>query len=230
MQRRHVISRFTGKCDFFDDCEMIRTPEEIVGRSDIYLGDAKVEIKTPKDLIPYYTHIVSSACYTQDNGNSIHLSKESFIDSEEKEFLVWRIMDAIKFARKAKKEKKPFDLNYFKAERNDKFDTTPDFLWKKIISIVNGQPEIIKMHISKDYCVASRYITDWVIPNYFYDVHDPNHNRSREEFVKYCEEEGFSVIKDRGDYRERTEGIYHPIITRMCMKIEEYYRMERTYK
>lgn len=209
---------------------MIRTPEDIVGRSDIYLGDAKVEIKTSKDLIPYYTHIVASACYTKDNGNSIHLSKESFIDSEEKERLVWRIMDAIKFARKAKKEKKPFDLNYFKAERNDKFDTTPDFLWKKIISIVNGQPEIIKMHISKDYCVASRYITDWVIPNYFYDVHDPNHNRSREEFVKYCEENGFSVIKDRGDYYERTEGIYHPIITKMCMKIEEYYRMERTYK
>ena len=224
------MSRFTGKCDFFDDCEMIRTPEEIVERSDIYLGDAKVEIKTPKDLIPYYTHIVASACYNKDEGNTINLSKESFIDSEEKELLVWRIMDAIKFARKAKKEKKPFDLNYFKAERNDKFDTTPDFLWKKIISIVNGQPEIIKMHISKDYCVASRYITDWVIPNYFYDVHDPNHNRSREEFVKYCEEEGFSVIKDRGDYLERTEGIYHPVITRMCMKIEEYCRMERTYK
>lgn len=209
---------------------MIHTLDEIVERSDIYLGDAKVEIKTSKDLIPYYTHIVSSASYNKDEGNTINLSKESFLDTEEKGFMVWRIIDAIKIARKAKKEKKSFDLNYLKSERNDNFDTTPDFLWKKIISIVNGQPEIIKMHISKDYCVASRYIADWVIPNYFYDVHDPNHNRSREEFVKYCEEEGFSVIKDRGYYRERTEGIYHPIITRMCMKIEEYYRMERTYK
>lgn len=209
---------------------MIRTPEEIVERSDIYLGDAKVEIKTTKDLVPYYTHIVASACYNKDEGNTINLSKESFIDSEEKELLVWRIMDAIKFARKAKKEKKFFDLNYLKSERNDKFDTTPDFLWKKIISIVNGQPDLIKEHISRDYRVASMYIAGWIIPNYFYDVHDPSHNRMREEFVKYCEEKGFSIIKDHGGKLERTEGTYHPVITRMCMKIEEYYRMERTYK
>ena len=116
MQRRYIISKWTGKCDFADDCEMIRTPEEIVERSDIYLGDAKVEIKTPKDLIPYYTHIVASACYNKDEGNTINLSKESFIDSEEKDFMAWRIMDAIKLARKAKKEKKSFDLNYLKSE------------------------------------------------------------------------------------------------------------------
>lgn len=224
------MSRFTGKCDFFDDCEMIRTPEEIVGRSDIYLGDAKVEIKTSKDLIPYYTHIVSSASYNKDEGNTINLSKESFIDTEEKGFMVWRIIDAIKIARKAKKEKKSFDLNYLKSERNDNFDTTPDFLWKMIISIVNGQPEIIKMHISKDYCVASRYIADWVIPNYFYDVHDPSHNRMREEFVMYCEENGFSVIKNAGGRLHPTNGEYHPIITRMCMKIQEFYRMRGMYK
>lgn len=230
MQRRYIISKWTGKCDFADDCEMIRTPEEIVERSDIYLGDAKVEIKTPKDLIPYYTHIVASACYNKDEGNTINLSKESFIDSEEKEFMAWRIMDAIKLARKAKKEKKPFDLNYLKSERDDKFDTTPDFLWKKIISIVNGQPDLIKEHISKDYRVASRYIIDWIIPNYFYDVHDPRHNHMREDFIMYCEENGFSVIKNAGGRFQRTNGEYHPIITKMCMKIEEYYRMERTYK
>lgn len=209
---------------------MIHTLDEIVERSDIYLGDAKVEIKTSKDLIPYYTHIVSSASYNKDEGNTINLSKESFIDTEEKDFMVWRIMDAIKLARKAKKEKKPFDLNYLKSERNDKFDTTPDFLWNKIISIINGQPDLIKEHISKDYTVASRYIINWIIPNYFYDVHDPSHNRMREDFVRYCEENGFSVIKNVGGRIQPINGEYHPVITRMCMKIEEYYRMERTYK
>lgn len=209
---------------------MIHTLDEIVERSDIYLGDAKVEIKTSKDLIPYYTHIVSSASYNKDEGNTINISKESFIDTEEKDFMVWRIMDAIKLARKAKKEKKPFDLNYLKSERNDKFDTTPDFLWNKIISIINGQPDLIKEHISKDYTVASRYIINWIIPNYFYDVHDPSHNRMREDFVRYCEENGFSVIKNVGGRIQPINGEYHPVITRMCMKIEEYYRMERTYK
>lgn len=209
---------------------MIHTLDEIVERSDIYLGDAKVEIKTSKDLIPYYTHIVSSASYNKDEGNTINLSKESFIDTEEKDFMVWRIMDAIKLARKAKKEKKPFDLNYLKSERNDKFDTTPDFLWNKIISIINGQPDLIKEHISKDYTVASRYIINWIIPNYFYDVHDSSHNRMREDFVRYCEENGFSVIKNVGGRIQPINGEYHPVITRMCMKIEEYYRMERTYK
>ena len=224
------MSRWTGKFDFYDDCEMIHTSDEMVECSDVYLGDAKVEIKSKNDLIPYYTHTIASACYSKSEGNTIHLSRESFIDSEEKDFLVWRIMDAIRIARKAKKEKKHFNLDYLRSEMDDISDTTPDFLWKKIISIVNGQPDLIKEHISKDYRVAADYIIGWLIPNYFYDVHDSSHNRMREEFVEYCKEKGFSIIERTPKELKRTKGIYHPIIIKMCIKIDEYYRMESAYK
>ena len=110
------MSRWTGKFDFYDDCEMIHTSDEMVECSDVYLGDAKVEIKSKNDLIPYYTHTIASACYSKSEGNTIHLSRESFIDSEEKDFLVWRIMDAIRIARKARKEKKHFNLDYLRSE------------------------------------------------------------------------------------------------------------------
>ena len=104
MQRRYVISKFTGKCDFCDDCEMIHNPQEIIEKSKIYLSDARVMIKEEKDLIPYYTHLIASASYNKEKGNVIHLSRDSFINFEEREHLSWKIQDIISTFRKAKKE------------------------------------------------------------------------------------------------------------------------------
>ena len=84
---------------------MIHNPQEIIEKSKIYLGDARVMIKEKKDLIPYYTHLVASACYNKESGNVIHLSRDSFINSEEREHIAWRVRDVIGVFRKAKKEK-----------------------------------------------------------------------------------------------------------------------------
>ena len=91
---------------------MIHNPQEFVEKSKIYLGDARVMIKEEKDLIPYYTHLVASACYNKESGNTIHLSRDSFINSEEREFLSWKIRDIISMFRKAKKEKIEVTLNH----------------------------------------------------------------------------------------------------------------------
>ena len=84
---------------------MIHNPQEFIEKSKIYLGDARVMIKEEKDLIPYYTHLVAMASYNKEQGNVIHLSKSSFIDCEERDFLAWKIRDIITTFRKAKKEK-----------------------------------------------------------------------------------------------------------------------------
>ena len=69
-----------------------------------------------------------------------------------------------------------------------------------------------------------------MIPNYFSDIHDPMHNRYREEFIKFCGDNGYSIIKWNEDFKtgERTEGKYHPIVTHMCFAISEYYKMVKT--
>ena len=73
---------FTGKSDFFDWCNMLHNPEEIISKADVFLGNAQVKLNTPEDLIPYYTNLVASAGCSKDHQN-INLSTESFLDSEE---------------------------------------------------------------------------------------------------------------------------------------------------
>lgn len=227
------MSRHTGKCDFEDWCEMHNSPSEIVEKATIYLGDAKVDIKNEKDLIPYYTHLIASMCCIKDEGQTINLSSHSFIDGEEEEFMTWRIRDVIAAARKAKKEKKPFTFEYFKNWKYyDPFGSTPQFVWEELIKIVNDNPDIIKMHLPSDYRDCEYFMHRWVIPEYFYKVHDPMHTRYREEFIKFAKENGYSVLepRDKGmQNAERTEGIAHPVITHMCLAVIDFYEMQHRF-
>lgn len=199
---------------------MIHNPQEFVEKSEIYLGDARVMIKEEKDLIPYYTHLVASACYTKENGNTIHLSRDSFINSEEREFLSWKIRDIISMFRKAKKEKIEVTLDYVKSQKYY-WGNGEDFIWSALIDKIKNNMDLIKVHLPKDYRECSYFISEWLIPNYFYDIHDSMHNRFREEFVKFAHENGYRNFDE--------DGIYHPIIWKMCADINEYNEMKEKY-
>lgn len=214
------MSRWTGKCDFADDCEMIHNPQEIVEKSEIYLGDARVMIKEEKDLIPYYTHLVASASYNKECGNVIHLSRDSFINFEEREHLSWKIHDLIYAFRIAKKEKVEVTLDYLKSKKYY-LGNTENFIWSALIDKMKNNMDLIKVHLPKDYREYSYFISEWLIPNYFYDIHDSMHNRFRENFVKFAQENGYKNFDK--------DGIYHPIIWKMCADIDEYYKMKEKY-
>ena len=214
------MSKWTGKCDFCDNCEMIHNPQEFVEKSKIYLGDARLMIKEEKDLIPYYTHLISSACYNKESGNTIHLSRDSFINSEEREFLSWKIRDIISMFRKAKKEKIEVTLDYVKSQKYY-WGNGEDFIWSALIDKIKNNMDLIKVHLPKDYRECSYFISEWLIPNYFYDIHDSMHNRYREEFIKFAHENGYRNFDE--------DGIYHPIIWKMCADINEYYEMKEKY-
>lgn len=218
------ISKWSGKCDFCDDCEMIHNPQEIIEKSKIYLGDARVMIKEEKDLIPYYTHLIASACYNKESGNVIHLSRDSFINSEEREFLARRIRDIISVFRKAKKENVEVTLDYLKKQRFW-FNDSNIAIWYALIDEIKSNKDLIKVHLPKDYRECNYFISEWLVPNYFIDIHDSMHNRFREEFVKFAQENGYRTFE--GD--EINEGIYHPIIWKMCRAIEEYKKMNEKY-
>lgn len=222
------MSSYTGKSDFCDWCEMHNSPSEIVKCASIYMGGAKVEIKSEKDLIPYYTHLTSSLSCC-DGAQTIYLSPDSFIDEEERSFMCWKITAAIKAARKAKKEKKPFTFEYLKSQKDFTLGGESMALWNKIIAIINKFPNIIKIHIPEDWSDSQSLFSSWIIPKYFYDVHDAMHNRMREEFIRFANNNGYAIIKD-GIFLERTEGIYHPIINKMCIDIIQFHKMERDFK
>ena len=199
---------------------MIHNPQEIIEKSKIYLGDARVMIKEEKDLIPYYTHLIASASYNKEKGNVIHLSRDSFINSEEREHLSWKIQDIIFTFRKAKKEKIDVTLDYVKSQKYY-WGNGEDFIWSALIDKIKNNMDLIKVHFPKDYRECYYFISEWLIPNYFYDIHDSMHNRYREEFIKFTHENGYRNFDE--------DGIYHPIIWKMCADINEYNKMNEKY-
>lgn len=218
------MSKFTGKCDLYDSAFMLQDdPEDFVKNSVFYLERGKLDVKAVKDLIPYCTHLTAAAAYSKGSGNTIHLSRDSFIDSEERDFLSWKIIDAIKAARKAKKEKKTFDFEYLK---NFCKEVSSFYPWIPIVETINKNPDLLKTHIPADYRKAYHFFESWIIPEYFSTLHDAMHNRFREDFLEFAKENGYAVADwdENHEHGKLTEGIYHPIISHMCLSVAEYYK------
>ena len=224
------MSKWTGKSDFCDWCEMHNSPQTIVEKATVYMGHAKLSINKESDLLPYYTNLISSMASNQE-GQSIHLTQDSFIDIEEKEFLSTKVYSAIRWKRKADKEKVQFNYKYIQAQKD--FWTDELALWNKIISIMNKNPEIAKVHLNKEYRQALRYIEKFLIPEYFHDVHDGRHTRYREQFVKYCSENGYCAFSWNFETCEvgyQNQGEWHPILRDMCFAIADYHKMCKEFR
>ena len=231
------MSHFTGRSDFCDWCEMHNNPQEIVEKATVYYGDAKVAINSPHDLIPYYTHLTAMIASDQDGKQTIHLSRDSWIDTEERQFLSHKIISAIKWCRKANKEKIKFDYDFCKKQKDfyvSQYNSESDEkVWKNIISILNARPALIKDHLNKDYRKACEFVEEYMIPAHFSGVHDEMHNRYREQFVKYCSENGycaFSINFETGEWGYQNQGEWHPVIRNMCFAIADYHRMMKGYE
>ena len=87
---------------------------------------------TELDMARYYPYLTSSMVGSKE-GSVIILSSSSFIDEEEKERLEWRLDDVLKYWRKCKRNKTPF--NEEEAYEKCKFWGNDDVL-KEIISRV----------------------------------------------------------------------------------------------
>ena len=232
------MSKWTGKSDFADWCEMHNTPSEVVEKANVYLGPAKIEIKDEKDLIPYYTNLTAMIAVNHElkKSQSIHLSKDSFIDEEEREFLAWRVEECIKLARKAKKEKVAFTYEWAKPEL-DKVTLTQcdDMAFKQIIDRINEDPEIIKYHLPKEPCKKNLVLEKWILPEYFYDVHLARFNAMRENFLKFCKENGFAVYLSNSEITniagkaDEEEVRYSPLLWKMSRDIVVFKEAQEKY-
>ena len=110
------MSRWSGKCDVADHFWMrAETDEDVQKEIDktnfyMWINDrrVKLDIHTVKDLVPYYPFLISMSVWDGEHGTVV-LSKESFVDREEREFMEWNLRDAIKEYKKCKRKKIPFD-------------------------------------------------------------------------------------------------------------------------
>jgi len=75
------LSKFSGKCDFYDEIEIFGL--ENILNSKIYIGDSKEPLKLTcrKDCIPYYPYVVTASAKTNGVG-TIFLTEKSWVDIE----------------------------------------------------------------------------------------------------------------------------------------------------
>lgn len=218
------MGTFTGKCDFYDEVKMFSdSDEEFCRFAKVYISKALIDTSSPFKLIPYYTHIVSSMASSKDK-KTIFLTNESWLDIEEREFNSTKIYRYIMWARKAKKNNEKFDFN-FCSRQKEWLDCFDNIVAKAIIKVINENSDIIKTHLPKDYIEALRFIEYYLCPKYFNRIHDSTHNRMRENFVEYCQKQGYKTWKFENDKIIETDGEFSPIISDMCYKINEYNKM-----
>lgn len=108
------MSMFSGKCDCYDTLVVIHNYTEIdlKNKVEIYVGNntEPLHIDSYKDLIPYYPHLISSAMFSKGK-SVVHLSSESFVDSEERESMEFRLKELIKIYNRCKRKKIDFNIN-----------------------------------------------------------------------------------------------------------------------
>lgn len=85
------MSRFSGKCDFLDSLEIRDIVDDLEKfnswkkKTVIYINREELEFETIKDLVPYYTHIITLSHFS-DNKNIVHLSSKSWLELEEERY------------------------------------------------------------------------------------------------------------------------------------------------
>ena len=109
------MSKFSGRCDVYDSFVMIHnyTDEELKNNVKVYIGrdDRLLELNSAKDLIPYYPHLVSSACYNNtERAAYIHITEKSSVDYEEERSLKLNLEHLIRIYNRCKRKKIEFDV------------------------------------------------------------------------------------------------------------------------
>ena len=100
------MSKFSGKCDFYDEIEIFGLDRVLSGK--IYIGenDYPLPIKTYYDCIPYFPNIVIMSFYDNITGcYIIRLSEKSWVDIEERRYGKMPIHDYYRQLLKEEKEK-----------------------------------------------------------------------------------------------------------------------------
>lgn len=208
------MGKYTGKSDFFDWCNMHNKPEDVIKKATVFLSGAKITFEKPEDLIPYYTHTIASMSCSKEK-QFINLSKESYLDTREKECLSNFIYNSIIWAQKAHREKKNFNLDFIKDQKNYKiYSSEDDYILSSIVNKIKKYPELIKFPIKCD-----SIIKEYILPHYFDDIHDKTITSLKEDFIKYAEENGFAIYKENS-----STGEYHPIIWNMSLDVAQYYK------
>lgn len=139
------MSKYSGKCDFFDTIE-IQEWDSIKNAKIYHNSIGPLAVKEKKDLIPVYPYIVGAMTSSKDGANerktTIYLSNKSYVDTEEKERLEGIVREVRYWQGKAKRQKKEFSFKYLKDNASLVWMTGDrETLYKEVIDRIKSTPK-----------------------------------------------------------------------------------------
>lgn len=164
----------SGKSDFEDFCCMHHTPEEIINKYKIYHGwdILPLKIETEKDLIARYPFLVKMSA-SDKNGGIVRLSEKSYIDMAEEEHFTYMLETLKRYYRSCKRNKKQFDK---------------EEALRRIVFPSDDRPEKHEIELVERVAEFGEKAT-------IEGVHDPVHDRMRDEWYNMMIEAGWNEIE-----------------------------------
>lgn len=104
------MSIYSGKCDVAD--HLSDATDEYLQNANIYIGDniIPLRINNQHDLAPYYPYIIWFGGWG-DGKAELHISTESYIDTNERDHLTWKLNDAKRYWRRCRRKKITYNAN-----------------------------------------------------------------------------------------------------------------------
>lgn len=105
------MSKYSGKCDLYDSLIMIKDIKDY-SKVKIYAYNNDIvplRIDFERDAMPFYPYLTTIMSGDKDGNTIIHLSSESYVDTNENEHLSWYLEDIKKYWRKCKRKKIEFN-------------------------------------------------------------------------------------------------------------------------
>lgn len=221
------MSKWTGKCDFQDTCNMYN-PTQIL-HAKVYMENARIDFKNDyTNVIPYYPHIVASMAASKSQipfwtglsspandkimtfidtlDLSIYLKKDDYFDDRERESKAIALNELVYKIQNTKKNKMDYKsrvsfIDYWK--HNDKLHVLNDIEEKLYNKSTDDQLSFlaslkIKFDSNSINCYWAIYKA--IIDEWYYSVKVDSISKKREEFYNYCVEQ--SVSEDNPKFRE----------------------------
>lgn len=178
----------SGKCDFQDTCEIFGA-QTILEKYKVYAagnGIVPLAMNSEKDLVAYYPYLVAVMVSDKGRGGEIHLSRQSFIDAEEREWLEWRLKCGIRYWKRCKRKQERFDEKECLEQIIFFSETETD---KKIVERIKTDGDKATVN----------------------GLHDATHDRMRAEWLKLMVDAGWDEMEAKhwiyGNWRVNLRGM-----------------------
>lgn len=189
------MSKWTGKADFCDVCEM-HYNEQAILHGKVYMENALIDFKNNfKNAIPYYPHIVASMASSRlEDGSydlSVYLKKNDYFDERETTARAIALNDLVYKIQKTKKNKvnykdKAAFADYWKDEKVQPLDSLEKAIYEKSD---DGQLDFLaSLKVKFDPETLDTY---WAVykalaDEMYYSVEVLHISGMREAFYDYC--------------------------------------------